>query len=406
LKEFIMQRRDLLRLALAGAPLSLNGTRLWASPAITQPRFLLVFLRGGYDAANLLVPHGSSFYYEARPNIAISRPGSSSNAALAIDAQWGLAPALSETVYPLFQRNQVAFVPFAGTDDTSRSHFETQDRIELGQSEQGARNFGSGFMNRLAGVIGGAQPTRLSALSFTDQLPLVFRGSEPVANQSLRDVGKSGVTDKQAQLISGMYADTRLAGAVSDGFEVRSEISREMAGEMEAANRNAINTRGFAAEARRIARLMRDRVHLGFIDVGGWDTHVGEGGATGTLANRLGELGQGLSVFAQEMGPMWDNTVVVVMSEFGRTFRENGNRGTDHGHGSVYWVMGGGVRGGRIAGDQQAVSAGTLFQNRDYPVLNEYRAVLGGLFARMYGLDAKRSAQVFPGAATKDIGLL
>jgi len=400
-----MNRRDLMRLTLA-APLTLNATRLWAAPAKESPRFLLVFLRGGYDAANLLVPHGSPFYYEARPNIAIARPGSATNAALPIDAQWGLAPALRDTIHPLFQRGQAAFVPFAGTDDTSRSHFETQDRIELGQGAQGGRDFSSGFLNRLAMVTGGASAARLSSLSFTDQLPLVFRGREPVANQSLRDVGKAGVSEKQAKLIAGMYANTPLAGAVADGFEVRSEISREMANEMEAANRNAINTKGFAAEARRIARLMKDRVHLGFVDVGGWDTHVSEGGATGTLANRLDELGQGLAVYAEEMGSMWDNTVVVVLSEFGRTFRENGNRGTDHGHGSVHWVLGGAVRGGRVAGEQQAVTSATLFQNRDYPVLNEYRAMLGGLFSRMYGLNAQQVAQVFPGAVAKDLQLV
>ena len=125
-----------------------------------------------------------------------------------------------------------------------------------------------------------------------------------------------------------------------------------------------------------------------------------------TLANRLDELGQGLAVYAEEMGPMWDNTVVVVLSEFGRTFRENGNRGTDHGHGSVHWVLGGTVRGGRVAGEQQAVTSATLFQNRDYPVLNEYRAMLGGLFSRMYGLNAQQVAQVFPGAVAKDLQLV
>jgi uncharacterized protein (DUF1501 family) len=407
MKGCTMNRRELLRAALAAAPLSLNATRLWAAPSSDSPRFLLVFLRGGYDAANLLVPHGSPFYYESRPNIAIARPGTATNAALPIDTQWGLASALNDTVFPLFQRGQVAFVPFAGTDDTSRSHFETQDRIELGQGAQGARDFGSGFMNRLAAATGGNR--HLSSLAFTDQVPLIFRGSEAVANQSLRDVGKAGVNDRQAKLIAGMYANTKLAGAVADGFEVRSEVTREMnemTGEMEAANRNAINTKGFAAEARRIARLMRDRVQLGFVDVGGWDTHVGEGGATGALANRLTELGQGLAAFAEEMGPAWDKTVVMVVSEFGRTFRENGNRGTDHGHGSVYWVLGGKVHGGRVLGEQQALTAGTLFQNRDYPVLNEYRAVLGGLFGRMYGLDAAALGKVFPGASAKDIGLV
>jgi uncharacterized protein (DUF1501 family) len=178
------------------------------------------------------------------------------------------------------------------------------------------------------------------------------------------------------------------------------------AAEMEAASRNAITARGFELEARRIARLMREKFNVGFVDVGGWDTHAGQGGAEGALANRLEQFGRGIAGFAEEMGAAWRDTVVVVLSEFGRTFRENGNRGTDHGHGTVYWIAGGRVRGGRIAGEHVAVEQATLHQNRDYPVLNEYRALLGGVFARMYGLDASRLERVFPGTQPKDLALL
>ncbi|MDR7267994.1 uncharacterized protein (DUF1501 family) [Pelomonas saccharophila] len=390
-----MDRRLLLHLGLGA---SLLPTQLWAATP-EAPRLLVVFLRGAYDAANLLVPTSSSFYYEARPNIAIAK-----SAALPLDANWGLAPALADSIHPLWGKGQAAFVPFAGTNDTTRSHFETQDHIELGQADEGSRDFRSGFMNRLAGVLGAG--SRLEAMAFTDQVPLILRGNLPVANQALRDLGKPAINASQAQVIAGMYANTRMANTVSGGFEVRDEVSKEMAGEMEAASRGAIAAKGFALEARRIARLMRERVTLGFIDVGGWDTHVGEGGATGQLATKLGELGRGLATFADEMGPQWNNTVVVVVSEFGRTFRENGNRGTDHGHGSAYWVLGGGVKGGRIAGEQLEVKAATLFQNRDYPVLNEYRALFGGLFRRMYGLNDAQLAQVFPGASARDIGLV
>ncbi|MFG6466199.1 DUF1501 domain-containing protein [Roseateles sp. BYS87W] len=393
-----MQRRHLLQLGLGTA----LPTRLWAATPDT-PRLLLVFLRGAYDAANLLVPVASPFYYESRPNIAIAK-----DAALPLDGAWGLAPALADSVHPLWLKQQAAFVPFAGTHDTTRSHFETQDHIELGQPDNDARDFRSGFMNRLAGVLGAgaAGGSRLEAMAFTDQVPLILRGGLPVANQALRELGKPAINAAQAQVIAGMYAGTRMAGTVSGGFEVRDEVSREMAGEMEAASRGAIAAKGFALEARRVARLMRERVALGFIDVGGWDTHVAQGGATGALATKLGELGRGLALFADEMGPQWKNTVVVVVSEFGRTFRENGNRGTDHGHGSAYWVLGGGVRGGRIAGEQVEVKADTLFQNRDYPVLNEYRALLGGLFKRMYGLNDAQLATVFPGARARDAGLV
>ena len=178
------------------------------------------------------------------------------------------------------------------------------------------------------------------------------------------------------------------------------------AGEMAAASRNAITARGFEGEARRIARLMREHYHLGFVDIGGWDTHVAQGAATGYLANRLAELGKGLAAYVDEMGPSWRDSTVVVVSEFGRTFKENGNRGTDHGHGTVYWVLGGGVRGGRVVGEQVAIAPANMFQNRDYPVLNEYRSVLGGMFGRLYGLSRPQIQKIFPGAEDRDIGLV
>ena len=420
-------RRRLVGASMLGLA-GLSTARAWALPEALSaasgasgaasgpagagtPRFLLVFLRGAYDANNLLVPYASPFYYESRPNIAIAAPGrapAGQQAAVALDAQWGLAPTAADAMLPLFQRGQLAFVPFAGCGDLSRSHFETQDAIELGQADtaQAAHDFNSGFLNRLAGVIGARPGAASEAMAFTDQLPLVMRGHLSLANQSLRDVGKPGVTDRQAKLISGMYAGTAMGQAVSSGFETRGEVSRELADEMQAASRNAVSAKGFALEARRMARLMRDRVALGFIDVGGWDTHVGQGGASGALAGKLGELSQGLAGFADELGPQaWANTTVVVLSEFGRTFRENGNRGTDHGHGSVYWVLGGGVRGGRIVGEQIELRKDTLFQGRDWPVLTDYRAMLGGLLGRMYGLNPNQLANVFPDAKPRDLGL-
>ena len=402
-----MQRRDFLRSA-AVLPLTAGSATLMAAAPGT-PRVLVVFLRGAYDAASLLVPVTSTFYYEQRPNIAIARPGSDTGAAIPLNAEWGLAPALIDTLLPLFERKQLAFVPFAGTDDTSRSHFETQDSIELGQPLTGTRNFQSGFMNRLAHVLGARD-----AIAFTDRLPIAFRGSLQVPNLSLANLGKPSLDARQSQLIADMYQGSALAGPVREGFAVRDEAAREIAGEMQggvsgemiAASRGAITAKGFEGEARRIARLMRDHYHLGFVDVGGWDTHVGQGAGTGYLANRLADLSKGLAGYADEMGPAWNDSTVVVISEFGRTFKENGNRGTDHGHGTVYWILGGTVRGGRIVGEQVALRPGSLFQNRDYPVLNEYRGLLGGLFARLYGLSSAQAQQVFPGAEGRDVGLV
>ena len=210
---------------------------------------------------------------------------------------------------------------------------------------------------------------------------------------------------RQSKLIEDMYQGSPLATPVAEGFAARDKLMGELGQEMEAAGRNAPNARNFELQARRVARLMRSSYRLGFIDVGGWDTHVAEGGAEGQLATRLQQLGGGLAAFTEEMGPAWRDTVLVVISEFGRTFRENGNRGTDHGHGTAYWVMGGSVRGGRIAGEALRVERGTLFQDRDYPVLNDYRALLGGLLGRTYGLSEAQLEKVFPGAKPADLAL-
>ncbi|MBI3229251.1 MAG: DUF1501 domain-containing protein [Burkholderiales bacterium] len=397
-----MQRRQLLH---SFAALAASATLPCASQVLAAskdaPRLLLVFLRGGYDCASLLVPTSSQFYYESRPNIAIARPSSGLEAALTLNSDWGLHPALRDSMLPLYNSGELAFMPFAGTDNLSRSHFETQDSIELGQPLRGRRDLNSGFLNRLAGNVGS-----IDAMAFTDNLPLIMQGKTQIANAGVSNPGRVNIDARQSNLIAQMYGGTALGEKVKEGFAVREEVAREMKEEMEAASRNAISVKGFEQEARRIAKLMRDKYAIGFIDVGGWDTHVNQGGATGALAGKLEQLGRGLALFQQEMGPQWRNTVTVVISEFGRTFRENGKRGTDHGHGSVFWVLGGSVKGGNIVGEQVQVSASTLFQNRDYPVLNDYRSVLGGLFARMYGLNAGQVENIFPTVKGRDWGLL
>src|SRR5580700_2160307 len=300
-----MQRRDLLRLAAALPTLTFAG-RLFAAP--TSPaRFLLVFLRGGYDCANFLIPHSSSYYYEARPHIAIARPDANSPAsALALDGDWALAPAVREALGPLYQQRQLAFVPFAGTEDLSRSHFETQDSIELGEPVRSRHDFSSGFMGRLVHVLGSRD-----SIAFTDALPLTFKGAADIPNVSLKGIGKPAFDERQAALLTGMYAEHHLESAVADGLELRQEVALAMADEMRAANRGAINTKGFALEAERMGKLMRDQYRIGFVDVGGWDTHVNEGGAKGALAKNLDSLGRGLAAYAQGLGSEWKNTVVV-----------------------------------------------------------------------------------------------
>jgi uncharacterized protein (DUF1501 family) len=414
-----LTRRDLLKLALVGAAhplLPVRGivSRAFAAPGAANGKFLLVFLRGGYDAANVVIPAGSDFYYDVRPTIAVPRPDAGNpNAAVSLvggdAAGWALHPSLAPSMMALWTRGELAFVPFAGTADLTRSHFETQDSIESGMpvapTGTSSRTFGSGFLNRLVTALDG----KPAPVSFTDGLPTVMTGEILVPNVSLKGSGRPPFDEAQVSLLTRMYAGTRFEAAIAEGLDVRKAAADEadrMTAEMQAANRNAITARGFELEARRMAGLMRDRFDIGFIDVGGWDTHVNQGGSQGQLATLLASLGEGLAAFAGEMGPAWNRTVVYVLSEFGRTFRENGTRGTDHGHGSVHWVMGGAVHGGRLAGDQVVISDTTLNQKRDFQVLTEYRALLAGLFRRMYGLQGPKLARVFPDAVAVDLQLV
>ena len=302
-----MKRRDALRLGCAALMSGGLTGRLFAAPQ-SGPQFLLVFLRGGYDAVNLLVPYSSGFYYESRPNIAVARPDAASNSgALALNADWALAPAVRDTVGAMYLERQAAFIPFAGTDDLSRSHFETQDSIELGQPTGGVRDYRSGFLGRLSQTLLGTSArlgtsASVAPISFTAALPLAFEGAATVPNLSLKNLGKAPFDERQARILSEMYADHHLESVVRDGLDLRQEVAQKMLEEMGAAGRSAINTKGFELEAERMGRLMRDKYRLGFIDIGGWDTHVGEGSAQGSLAGNLAGLGRGLQVFSQTLG--------------------------------------------------------------------------------------------------------
>ena len=312
-----MRRRQLLSMA-SMLPFAAHLGRLRAAPSdmlqAATPRLLLVFLRGAYDCNSLLVPTASDFYYASRPTIAIARPGEA-NGALPIDSRWGLHPVLAGSIAPLFQAGQACFVPFAGINDLSRSHFETQDAIELGQSQDGRRDYGSGFLNRLAQVLA-SDRRQVSPMAFTNQLPLSLRGPQQAANMALGTVGRPVVDEARSSVIAAMYQGTRLADAVHEGFAVRDAVQRSVQDEMERAGRDAISSKGFALVAQRMAGLMRERFDLGFIDVGGWDTHINQGGASGQLAGRLDELGRGLAGFAREIGAEpWRHTVVVVVSD-------------------------------------------------------------------------------------------
>ena len=394
----MLNRRHALQ-SLLGTAVAGWGWGAAAAPA-TEQRLVVVFLRGAYDAANVLVQHGSDFYYESRPNIAVPRPGRGAEAALRLTDAWALHPALAASMQPLWQAGELAFVPFSGLASPSRSHFEMQDRLESGLVLPGAPRTESGFLNRLA-----AELSPMRAVSFTTSVPTVVRGRVRIPNVDLQRFASDSLSPRESAALLKMYEGTPLEGTVRETFEVRTAVSAELKGEMQQASRGAISPKGFGLVAQRMGRLMREQYRVGFADIGQWDTHVNQGGATGYLADRLRELGSGLATLREELGPAWAQTTVLVISEFGRTFRENGNRGTDHGSGSALWILGGSVRGGQVLGTQPVMTRERLNEDRDWPVLNDYRAVLRALLAQRYALDAAALGRVFPGALTADLTL-
>ena len=237
---------------LASGLLLLRSQSMAASQS--APRLLLVFLRGGLDTASVLVPVASDFDYRVRPDIAIARPGSRPDAALPLDGTWGLHPALGDTLLPLYQRRELAFVAFAGTDDVSRSHFETQDSMELGQQLSGTRDFSSGFLNRLAAILGGA----VNPIAFTEQLPLIMRGPQQIGNVALSSVGKTAIDPRQRDRDGGLGARQRcpLADRGDRRLPHAAGADRDRAG---AARRDTLSTAGAAgrAEGDCVGRLMR-----------------------------------------------------------------------------------------------------------------------------------------------------
>lgn len=390
-------RRRVLQAAV-GTLLS-PSWRLWAAPAAArEARFVLVMLRGAYDALSALVPYAEPSYYEFRPNLAIPMPGEG-EACIRLDDRWGMHPALASSLLPLWQRKELAFVPFSGLEFVSRSHFEAQDLVEFGLSGGQRLDTRSGFLNRLVVELGGSA----QAVSFTAALPPSMRGNRPVANVPLRGNPPLATESDFEQLAQRMYGGHALEPILRDGLGLRRAAAALYRDEMQAASRGASPAAGFAAEAGRVGRLMRERPEysVGFVEIGGWDTHAGQGGVNGALANQLQSLGQGLATLAQTLGSEWERTRVVVMSEFGRTFRENGSLGTDHGHGTTLCVLGGGGGGGRIVGTQPELDIDALHQGRDIPVANEYRSVLAGLFKALYGLPVPQLMRVFPGLSQR-----
>jgi uncharacterized protein (DUF1501 family) len=364
---------------------------------------VVVFQRGGMDGLNVVVPFRDPAYYKLRPSIAVSEPTTGDDGAIDLDGFYGLHPALVP-LKSVYDKGHLAVIHAAGSPDNTRSHFDAQDYMEIGTP--GIKNTPDGWLNRsLAGR--SSAPTPLRGVAMTARTPRMLAGETPVLTISsidefrLRNEQLNGSLQK-------LYAnstDPLFRQGGESLFQAMAALHRVQATIPESTTTYPNNR--FGQSMKQIARLIKSNVGLeiAFAEIQGWDTHVNEGGAKGQLANRLKELGEGLSAFYQDLGDRMEDVVVVTMSEFGRTARENGNRGTDHGHGNVMFAIGGKVRGGRVLGRWPGLAPEVLYEGRDLDLTTDYRAVCSEVLQKHLGLES--STAVFPGfRASGSLGLI
>ena len=369
-----------------------------AAPTGNRKKILVaIFQRGAVDGLNMVIPFGEPRYYELRPSIAIPKPDGTPNSAVDLNGFFGLHPALAP-LKPMFDARHLAIVDAVGSPDPTRSHFDAQDYMESGTP--GLRG-ADGWLNRaLPPQVGPAAPLR--AVSLGDALARSLRGhNDAVAVRSLKDFQVHDTSG--AASFESMYEntlDTTLHGTGKETFnavKIMQSIQKQIYVPANGAN---YGNSGFGKSLQQIAQLIQANVgmEVAFADIGGWDTHVNEVGGqptNGQLANTLAQFGQALAAFYQDLGDRMEDVTLVTMSEFGRTVKENGDRGTDHGHANVMFVLGGDVRGGKIYGDWPGLQEEQLYDGRDLALTTDFRDVLSELVARHLGNSNLRS--VFPG---------
>ncbi|MFN9174741.1 MAG: DUF1501 domain-containing protein [Synechocystis sp.] len=371
------------------------------SSPTTNKRLIVIFLRGALDGLSALVPYADSNYYDLRPQTAIAEPGKELGV-LPLTSQFALHPAL-KSLLPLWQPKSLGFVVACGSPDPSRSHFDAQYYMESGTP--GRKSTPSGWLNRLVSELGNGYPVQ--ALNLGNTTPQILAGPYPIASiPSGNRAEKPMALDRPQiyQAFDQLYAgNTAIAKVYQKSRETREIVMANATKEMVEADQGAPSAKGLAANLQHIAQQMRNdaQIQVAFAAVGGWDTHVNQGNETGSLANKLKDLGNGLSILPQALGPVYDDTVVVVVSEFGRTVKENVSGGTDHGHGNMMWLMGGALKGGKIYGDWPGLSNNALYEQRDVPVATDFRDPLWTIFKAHLGLSDQQIAQILPNFSQK-----
>jgi uncharacterized protein (DUF1501 family) len=399
---------------LSRAVMAADGT---SDSVSKNKRLVVIFQRGAADGLNIVVPHGEPSYYSMRPTINIPR-----NAVLDLDGFFGLHPSM-DPLLALWKQKHLAIIHAAGSTDTTRSHFDAQDYMESGTP--GVKATEDGWLNRALRELpqpslqattqaadhlkaASKDPSAFRAIAMGPSLPRILSGPEPaVAVNRINDFGVGGRNPNAAPVANtfeAMYehsVDTVLHGTGQETFDaVKMLKSADPAKYKPAPGANYPQGR-FGDSLQQLAQLIKSNlgVQVAFADIGGWDHHVNEGNTQGQLANILREFSQSLFAFWVDLGSLAEETVVVTMSEFGRTARENGNRGTDHGHANAMFVMGGPVQGGKVYGRWPGLDSSQLYEGRDLAVTTDFRRVLSEAVYQHLGnhkLDA-----VFPGFENK-----
>jgi uncharacterized protein (DUF1501 family) len=388
----MLTRRFFLRasaVAMAGVGAAPSWLVRTAAQTSTRRKILVaIFQRGAADGLNIVVPFFEKRYYEARPSLAVPPPGKP-NGAIDLDGRFGLHPSL-QTLKPLWDGGALAIVEATGSPDPTRSHFDAQDFMESGTP---GRLSEDGWLNRaLPAPVAPVSPLR--AVSIGAQLPRTLRGRE--AAVAVNGLEQFQIRSREAAgILETMYASTPDSALMASGKETFNALKMiEAVGRTPYAPANGAQYQGeFGRSLQQIARLIKASVGVeaAFADVGGWDHHTNE---SPQLAPLLQQFGASLSAFARDMGDRMEDIVLVTMSEFGRTVREDGDGGTDHGHGNLMMILGGRVHGGTVFGRWPGLEREQLYEQRDLPVTTDFRDVLGELVEHHLGQQPDR---VFPG---------
>lgn len=389
-------RRNLLQWLAGGAAFAVLGLPdavFAAAPG--DRRLVIVLLRGALDGLAAVPPLADPAYREKRGAIALKPPGEEGGC-LPLDHMFALHPALTP-IHPYWGRGELLFVHAAGNGYHTRSHFDAQDLMESGLSAK--TGISDGWLNRALALL--QKGDRRLGLAVGGAVPLILRGAVPVASWEppggLRDASPEFIA-AVARLYKG---DPLLGPALADGLKAQNFSEAVLGGEMEKGGRG-FGPKAFAPLANAAGKLIAaaDGPRIAVLNMGGWDTHVNQGAENGRLAQNLAGFAEGLDALAQAMGAAWKQTVLVAVTEFGRTVAVNGNNGTDHGTASVLFVMGGAVKGGRVAGDWPGLTR--LQDDRDLRAATDSRRVMKGILRDHLGLDAASlDRKVFPGTASE-----